>query len=216
MSKGAGDSWVATIPGTAVRPERMEYYIEAADNAGNAGEAPPGAPEEVYAFAVRPRTGGPGPDGLPGGSVMIGGVAVPVMMLLLALLAVAGLLVLFLFMRRRRRPPETPRASFFDAAARVDVAQPSEEVVVAGGAEPPPPAESFEEATDEAEAPHDAPAVAAAAAPAAPGRDPPVPVEKDETPEALAQERADLKERIKAKRAARRAGSGEQADRAPG
>jgi hypothetical protein len=227
MAKATGDEWKATVPAEVVKPAKVEYYIQAADEAGSGGNSPPAAPDALHAFSVRAKDGGPGPNpgGVPGGSVKIGGLSVPVLLLLLAVLAIVLALAVLLSRRRRKPQVEAPPGSFFDAGARVAVAQPTERVEMPAPKSPAPPDPEeggFEPAVEGPRAeesarsepgepgatmePGQGQAGTATAGAAFPARDSSGPVERDESPEAMSKERDELRERIRAKRAARTAG----------
>jgi bacillopeptidase F (M6 metalloprotease family) len=53
MTHGSGDSWSADIPGQAAG-SRLNLYLRATDNAGNATVDPAGAPGAAYAFSILP------------------------------------------------------------------------------------------------------------------------------------------------------------------
>ncbi|HEX5130954.1 MAG TPA: S8 family serine peptidase [Candidatus Krumholzibacteria bacterium] len=53
MTHGAGNSWSASIPGQP-NGTRVNLYLQATDNAGNATASPATAPGDTYAFAILP------------------------------------------------------------------------------------------------------------------------------------------------------------------
>jgi|GEM_PF-2816905 len=52
LTHGSGDTWTAAIPALAVAAPGVEYYLDAADTAGNHATSPAGAPTSYHSFDV--------------------------------------------------------------------------------------------------------------------------------------------------------------------
>ncbi len=75
MTPGSGSAWTATIPGAAVTPAGVEYYVAATDDSATNNEtvAPTTAPATPYVFTVvTPDTAGPSIVHTGGGSLPAG------------------------------------------------------------------------------------------------------------------------------------------------
>lgn len=92
MSRGDSDRFSATIPGASVMVDRVEYYIEASDTAGNSATSPIGAPGSFHSVVVTAAPVSP----KKGFDWTLVFVALAIILAAVALLAVAG--------RRKRRP----------------------------------------------------------------------------------------------------------------
>jgi hypothetical protein len=96
MVKGSGTgTFSAIIPGTAVTPPEVAYYLRAVDGAGDSAASPPDAPIVVHAVSVAGDQAGTSPMSQP---------QVPFWLLLLVLVIAVALAVAAVAVWRRRRP----------------------------------------------------------------------------------------------------------------
>lgn len=98
MTRG-GSAFSATVPAADVKPDRLEYYIEAVDGSGNRASSPPGAPGTLHVITVTSKSGPPAPSG------PLSGVLLPIVFAVAVAFVVAVAAILAARSKKKRTPP---------------------------------------------------------------------------------------------------------------
>ncbi|HLF07702.1 MAG TPA: Ig-like domain-containing protein [Thermoplasmata archaeon] len=112
MAPGAANEYKATIPAPDVKPDKVEYYIEARDKAGNLARDPATAPGTPHSFTVTKKDGGGGGPGA-GGIFGMGAMMDAVIIGIVAAVAIGAIAGAVMMKRKKKQAPPAQAQGMF-------------------------------------------------------------------------------------------------------